>query len=157
MKRMFFVFCMLVGSVASSNELLVCQQWGYTPYPEDFHNIKTEPLEYVFNISPNKVTTAIGRVYEVVDPRTVGFENLDIVAYQTPGSDHVLYVYKKGSRTEIGISQLVDDSDALYGDKELFTDCHYKPEGASQGVVASKLSFIVNQGGVSRTVPIYRF
>lgn len=117
-----------VSAMAADDATMVCSGYGYTQQPENFHDIKVEQIDpYKFSISKERIVTQIGRVYEIVDPSTVGFEELDIKAYANQLAHEVLYLYKNGDKTEIGISTLIDDSDAFYGDKALYTDCSYQP------------------------------
>ncbi|MNM20149.1 hypothetical protein D3C81_304820 [compost metagenome] len=125
MKQLILMLGVVFSLSAVADEKLVCTQYGYTPNPENFHDIKVEHIDpYVFTITKERVVTQIGRVYEVVDPSTVGFEDLDIVAYANRYAHEVLYLYKNGDKTEIGISTLIDDSDAFYGDKALYSGCN---------------------------------
>jgi len=120
------LLCAMASSAMADN--LVCTGYGYTPNPEDFHSIKVDPIEpYMFTVTNAHITTQVGAVYSKVDPSIVGFEELDVAAYVDSGNHHVLYIYKNGKNTEVGISALVDDSDTMYGDKELFTQCSSKP------------------------------
>ena len=160
MKRIVIALGLLWATAALGNDVMVCKKGGYTAEPENFHNIKVEPIvEGRFDITPERVVKLnIGVVYDVVDPSTVGFENLDIKAYVNRGRTEVLYLYKNGKNVEIGISELIDDSDAMYGDKTLYTDCSFETTtGGSQHAVASKSSLITQAGAVNHALPVYRF
>lgn len=125
MKKLILMLGVVFSVSALADETMVCHNYGYTAEPENFHDIKVEPMEpYKFYVSKEKIVTQIGRVYEVVDPSTVGFEDLDIVAYANRAAHEVLYIYKNDDKTEIGISTLIDDSDAFYGDKAVYTGCN---------------------------------
>lgn len=149
----------LCWSVNATAEVMVCKQGGYAATAEAFHDIKVEDIEETrFEITPERVMNLnVSIPFEIVDPSTVGFEDLDIKAYMNRARHEVLYLYKNGNKNEIGISVLIDDSDAMYGDKTLYTSCEFEPQGGSQHVVASKSSFSVTQGGVESTLPVYRF
>lgn len=159
MKRMVVALGLLWASTALADDIMVCKMGGYTAEPENFHNIKVEPIvEGRFDITPERVVKLnIGVVYDVVDPSTVGFENLDVKAYVNRGRTEVLYLYKNGKNVEIGISALIDDSDAMYGDKTLYTDCSFVSQGGGQHAVASKSSLISQAGAVNHALPVYRF
>lgn len=158
MKRILIAMS-LIWSAGAMAEVMVCKQGGYAATAEEFHEIKVEDIaEARFEITPERVMNLnVGIPFEVVDPSTVGFEDLDIKAFMNRARNEVLYIYKNGKKTEIGISQLIDDSDAMYADKTLYTSCEFEQQGGSQHVVASKSAYAVKTGGVKDTLPLYRF
>jgi hypothetical protein len=161
MKQIIIALGLLWSVNAMATDVMVCKQGGYAANAEDFHNIKVEDIvETRFEITPERViNTNVGIVFDIVDPSTVGFEDLDIKAYMNRYRNEVLYLYKNDSKQlEIGVSALIDDSDAMYADKTLYTSCSFETTtGGSQHAVASKSSFSVAQGGVDHTLPVYRF
>lgn len=160
MKHVLIALGLLWTTAALGNDVLVCKESGYTAEPENFHDIKVEPsVAGRFEITPERVIQLnIGVVFDIVDPSTVGFENLDIKAYINRARHEVLYLYKNGKNTEIGISTLVDDSDVFYGDKTLYASCSFEvTPGGSQHAVASKSSLVTQVGGVNHALPVYRF
>jgi len=155
MKRVFAVLCVLWSVAAMGNESMVCKQYGYTDKDEEFHSIKTHELQSTFVMEKDRII--FGSVlYKLVDPTTVGFEP-DIIAYFNKRDSKVLYLYMNGEKKEIGISKLIPDSDAFFGDKSVFADCDLKPHGGSQDAVASKSSLAVNSRGVDPTLPVFSF
>lgn len=161
MKRIVIALGLLWTTAALGNDVMVCSKGGYTAEPENFHNIQIEPIvEGRFEVSTGQVVKLnIGAVYYSVDPSTVGFddEGLDVKTYLNSTRHEVLYMYKNGEQVEIGISTLIDDSDAMYADKTVYTECDLRQIGGSQHAVASKSSFSIAQGGVDHTLPVYRF
>lgn len=160
MKQIIIALGLLWSVNAMATDVMVCKQGGYAANAEDFHNIKVEDIvETHFEVTPERIiNTNVGIVFNIVDPSTVGFEDLDIKAYMNRDRNEVLYLYKNDSnQLEIGVSALIDDSDAMYADKTLYTSCSFEPQGGSQRAVASKSSLSLAQGGVDHTLPVYRF
>lgn len=160
MKQIIIALGLLWSVNAMATDVMVCKQGGYAANAEDFHNIKVEGIvETRFEITPERIiNTNVGIVFDIVDPSTVGFEDLDIKAYMNRYRNEVLYLYKNDSgQLEIGVSALIDDSDAMYADKTLYTSCSFEQQGGSQRAVASKSSLSLAQGGVDHTLPVYRF
>jgi len=156
MKRVFVALCVLWSVAAMGNETMVCKQYGYTDNDEEFHSIKTHALQSTFLMEADNIIFG-DALFEKVDPTSVGFD-ADIIAYYDKSEDKVLYFYMNGKKREIGISKLIPDSDAFYGDKSLFTDCDLQqPQGGGKHAVASKLSLTVNSNRVDPTLPVYSF
>lgn len=156
MKRIFTALTILC-SVNAFGETMVCKEYGYANSPEGFHSITLEKIENTFEITPTKVVyTHIGRTWTKVDPKEVDLADMDVLTYKL--GLEVLYIYKEKGATKIGISTLVEDSDAFFGDKALYSDCSFvETEGGSQHAVASKSLPATEARGVSFTVPVYRF
>lgn len=122
---MFLVVLSVWSSHASAAEqTLVCKQYGHTDKAEDFHSIKTLPLTSTFKLEGTNVV--FGDVtFKSVDPSMVGLEGLAIT-YYLANEEKILYFYMndEGNR-EVGISHVEEDSDTIFGDKSLFTDCNF--------------------------------
>jgi len=126
--------CMFMNvAQADDGRTLTCKQYGYTADPEKFHEIDMEDLEEQFTIMPSKVITKIGRTYTWVPPESVGFDK-GVATYMI--GIEVLYLYMVGDKLEIGISQLIEDSDAGFADKAVFKDCALSPSPAMQQVTS---------------------
>lgn len=138
-------------------ETLICKQWGYANSPEVFHDIKLEPQESKFSVDAEEVLQyPLGQRFAKVNPEDVGLGDVEVQTYQM--GLELLYIYKEKGAIQVGISHLVTNSDAFFGDKELFSDCSFeKPKGGSQHVVASESLFAVEAGGIRRSQQVYRF
>lgn len=157
MKQILMVLGVLWSVTALGSETVVCKQYGYAATADDFDNIKMDPVEAKFDISDTRVITlSVGRPFEARDPSEVGLE-ADTLVFFNEFSRETLYVYKKAGKMEIGISTQIPDSDDFFGDKQLFTECSFEPQGGSQHAVASKSSLTTYTGGVDPTRPVFRF
>jgi hypothetical protein len=155
MKRFIFVTLLLVSAHTMASSAMVCKQYGYAATAEDFHSIKMEASDNTFLISKDKVSTKSGRLYQAVDPETVGFDH-GTPTYLNEGSGEVLYLYQRKRKNEIGISTLIPDSDAGFLDKELYSDCHFEPtKGNRHGVAGT--SFDLEAGRAKATETSWRF
>ena len=129
--KLIITALLILCSVNAFAGTMVCQEWGYANSPEEFHNIKLEKLENHFVISPEgTVWSASGRTYTKVDPEQYDLVDPNVTVYKL--GLELLYVYKEGKNTNIGISHLVEDSDSLFGDKELFSDCKLTAESSKR-------------------------
>jgi len=125
---------------------MICKQWGYTDNPEHFHDIKVLSGTHNFEINGSRVTYA-GKTFKSMDPEFVDMQGLAIT-YFNFNNDEVLYIYEneKGEQ-EVGISKLEDDSDTMFADKALYTDCSVE----EQTVVRT------NWKGAQTSLPVFRF
>jgi len=155
--KLIFGLVTVLFSLSVNAETLICQQWGYANSPEGFHDIKLEPVESKFYISPTEVVKhPVGTTFSKVNPEDVGLGDIDVKAYKL--GLELLYIYKDKGAVKVGISHLVTDSDVFFGDKELYSDCSFeKPEGGRQHVVASESLFAFETGGARRAKQVYRF
>lgn len=147
-----------VGAQAAPNsafpyrgETLVCERYGHTDNPDDFHNIKLENKRSVFSLTSNKVTLD-GVKYFLVNPSWVGLEGVALT-YHSDNFNKVLYLYvtDKGDR-EVGISSIEPDSDTVFRDKTVFQGCDFKEEvadGSSEQILRT------NGRGIQSTLPVY--
>lgn len=148
MKRILIAMS-LIWSAGAMAEVMVCKQGGYAATAEEFHEIKVEDIaEARFEITPERVMNLnVAIPFEIVDPSTVGFEDLDIKAYMNRTRNEVLYLYKnEEDKFEIGVSTLIDDSDAMYADKTLYTNCSFETLEKDRTA----------KGGTNRELPFYQ-
>jgi len=109
----------------AAEQQLVCQNYGYTDKAEDFHSIKTLPLVSTFKLEGSDVVFG-DDVFKSVNPEMVGLEGLAIT-YYLDTEEKILYFYTndEGQR-EVGISHVEKDSDTVFGDKSVFTNCAFE-------------------------------
>lgn len=150
MKRLLVAVSAVLSVNAFAEEAVVCKQYGYTDKDSEFHSIKTHELANTFVLDRKRVTYG-DTVYTAIDPEIVGFDK-DTVTYFDIKTDKVMYFYLNNDKREIGISKLIADSDAFFGDKHLFTNCEIKtPE------VIVKSSYRVKRKLVNLVLPVYSF
>ena len=150
MKRLLVAVCAVLSVNVYAQESVVCNQYGYTDKDSEFHSIKTHELVNTFVLDRKRVIYG-EVVYSEIDPVIVGFDK-DIITYYDINTDKVMYFYQKEGKKEIGISKLIADSDAFFGDKHLFTNCEIKtPE------VVVKSSYRVKRKPVNLVLPVYSF
>lgn len=125
------VLCVWAGAARAADQVLVCQNYGHTDKAEDFHSIKTLPLISRFKIEGTNVSFGTS-TFKSVDPSMVGLEGLAIT-YFLDNEEKVLYLYTndQGDR-EVGISRVEKDTDSVFGDKSVFTDCDFDNTPAPQ-------------------------
>lgn len=134
-------------------QTLVCEQYGHTDNPDDFHNIITMPKVTTFIVDGADVTFDNKR-FVSVDPETVGLEGL-AVTYILDKEEQLLYLYtnEQGER-EVGVSHLEENSDSIFQDKSVYTSCKFRTD-VKQYVVGNVLR--VNLGGSNDHRPTYTF
>lgn len=135
-----------VSAAFAGDGTMVCKQWGYTDNPEKFHEIKILKGEHNFEINGSCVTYA-DKIYKSMDPEFVDMAGLAIT-YFNFNNDEVLYIYEneKGEQ-EVGISKLEDDSDVMFADKAVYTDCS----------VEERMVVRTNWSGAQASLPVFRF
>lgn len=159
MKGMFKVIACALSLMAmsamaaekASTETLVCKQYGFTDKAEKFHHIKASKKESSFEITAAYVMHD-GVKYTTVNPGWVGLDGLAIT-YHTDKNNKLLYLYvTDAGEREVGISSLELDSDAIFQDKAVYKDCHFKEEVVNES--AGKVSR-TNTGAAQATLPVY--
>jgi hypothetical protein len=150
--RKGLLILMLLAGVVQADETLMCGQYGYTDKSENFHRMNLLPLISIFEVSKDEVKFG-NEVFKKSDPKLVDMDGL-ATTYVQPDSNKLLYVYKnEQGKQEIGISLIKEDTDDLFADKSVFTDCETKAT-VREEVVASKASL---RRKVDPSQPLFTF
>jgi len=140
---------------AQANERLVCEKYGRAETPEEFHSIKLYVVKSIFWVSKNKITDQVARTYDRIEPEKVGLEK-GTITYYNRSTREVLYLYRNKGKSEVGISHFVEDSDAGFEDKDLFSECQFEERGETPHGVTDASSR-VEAGGNKDIKPSWRF
>lgn len=112
----------LHANAAQAVDAIVCNEVGYTNKPENFDAIKTRPKTNIFLLGTGSVVFR-DKVFTAANPDMVGIDGLDQVYYRAK-DNRILYIYKDDQgATNVGISQMVKDSDAGFADKSQYSHC----------------------------------
>ena len=144
---------MLFSGVVNAREL-VCQQYGYTNNPDNFHKIVSHPQVTIFHINEDEVVVGDNH-YRMIDPSSLDMEGLAKTFYRKK-TQKALYLYTSPWKTpQVGISRVAVNSDAGFEDKALYSKCAYLSTGGSNGLTES--SFDPQARRAKAALPTWRF
>ena len=139
--KKFLIAGVMLGLSASAlaDVTVVCQNTGYTANPDNFHSIVTQIKTSAFLIDVEGIHLE-NTVYPPSNPDKVGLQGL-AATYSQPKQDKVVYLYETDNGSpEIGISRIEDNSDAVFADKTLYSNCTFEPnKGKGHGATTTSL------------------
>lgn len=113
---------------------LICQGYGYIPSLDGASNIQAKMKKSRFFFNRDGAIIG-GRRFTPMDPAEVGLEGL-AVTYFSEEDDSVLYLYQNDGKVEIGISHIDRDTDTIFSDKAMYTDCYFNDRGNGHVITA---------------------
>ena len=146
---LFWLAVFFCGISEAKSDELVCHSYGHTNDSSEFHSIKVRLKETHFFFDQTGVTVG-SRHYNPIDPAEVGLEGL-AVTYLLEKEEQVLYLYRNDYGMEIGVSYIDPDTDTIFADKSLYSDCNFNVEGITHVVTREASGPETRRGQVVRT------